>query len=59
MADFTAGRVLTEEQFDEEMRRYFERREAQEKTGTINAAQKTVPVPFSVFLTYLTAVRNA
>jgi len=29
MADFAAGRVLTEEQFDEEMRRYFERRETQ------------------------------
>jgi predicted transcriptional regulator len=29
MADFAAGRVLTEEQFDEGMRRYFARREAQ------------------------------
>jgi len=28
MADFAAGRVLSEEQFEEEMRHYFERREA-------------------------------
>jgi predicted transcriptional regulator len=30
VADFAAGRVLSEEQFDEEMHRYFERREAQD-----------------------------
>ena len=29
MADFAAGRVLSEEQFEEEMRRYFARREAE------------------------------
>jgi hypothetical protein len=29
MTDFVAGRVLSEEQFEEKMRHYFERREAE------------------------------